>query len=94
MLLQGQTPSEITASYVSLKHDFWKTDTPLEALDLTFKFYRVFNLSFPIDCEHLWMIIQKSVYEIETPLDKKISSVSSLTNVLNIKMKNKKLKTM
>ena len=93
IVLQGPQPYDIKAAYVSLQQQVWEVDSPLRALDLAFKLYQVFNLHYPADCEQLWLVVQKIVYDITTPFDKKLTNVTSIANVLNVKLKNKRPRT-
>ncbi|XP_011494538.1 PREDICTED: uncharacterized protein LOC105359609 [Ceratosolen solmsi marchali] len=90
IVLQGPQPHDIKSAYVSLHQQLWELDSPIRALDLAFKLYQVFNLHYPADCEQLWLVVQKIVYNITTPFDKKLTNVTSIANVLNVKLKCKK----
>ncbi|CAH1155017.1 unnamed protein product [Phaedon cochleariae] len=41
----------------------------LKTVDVAFKLFHVINLKYPVECDHVWMFIQKYVYEISTPYD-------------------------
>ncbi|XP_058795216.1 uncharacterized protein LOC131666503 [Phymastichus coffea] len=93
IVFRGPQPCIIETAYVSLQEQLWKVDTPLRALDLAFKLYQVFNLHYPPDCEQVWLVVQKMVFDITKVSDKKINNVTSLINVLNVKLQNKRPRT-
>ena len=52
--------------------------TILAAVDLCFKIFHVFNLSYPRQSHNVWTFIQKQFYGITTKYDQPISAVSNL----------------
>ena len=54
----------------------------LRALDVCFKAFYVFELEFPIDSRHIWLIIQRSIYQIVTSRDHVSSNIAFILNEL------------
>lgn len=50
----------------------------LSSIDLCFKAFHVFNLSYPKQSHNVWLFMQKQFYHIKTQYDTPISAVSSL----------------
>lgn len=82
VVLVGQELSSIQKSYVSFNHVLWSVGSPGDAIDTLFKAFFTFNLQYPVDCEHLWLVIQKHVYEIAKRGDKKIAAVTTISSIL------------
>lgn len=78
VLLVGPAVMEIESSYVELGRRLWKASSPRHAIDLLFKVFMSLNLKYPFDCEQVWLLIQKLLYNIETMNDKRIGIVSSV----------------
>lgn len=78
----GPTLSEINTCYTIVDDLMYKIPSPLQALDTCFKIFHVLHATYPLESEHIWLIIQKSIYGFDTKWDKKIPSVN--TFVANI----------
>ena len=78
ILLVGSALSNITASYVIINNYMYKTVSVSDALDFCFKVFHVLDAKYPFESEHIWLLIQKSVYKIDTKTDKKIPSIQDL----------------
>jgi hypothetical protein len=72
----------ITASYTFIDDQLYMTDSPVKALDLTFKIIFALNTQYSPECCNVWTFIQKYVYEINTDCDKHFSSLDILRQTL------------
>lgn len=61
----------------------------LRCLDACFKVTQVLNLKYNIECNNLWLFIQRKIYNIKTVYDKMTSSVVVLENALSNSMISK-----
>ncbi|KAB0804414.1 hypothetical protein PPYR_01384 [Photinus pyralis] len=52
-----------------------------KAFDTLFKLFHVLNLNYPQESEHIYLIIQKAVYKIDTPYDKNIPSIMDVVRL-------------
>jgi len=50
--------------YVCIDNELYKVEGLLQGLDICFKAFHVFNLKYPLTSEHLWILIQKGIYNI------------------------------
>lgn len=82
-IIVGPTLHQISASYVSINDTLYKVETPLKAVDITFKILHVLDAKYSADAEIVWTFIQKYIYELETVYDKSFVSVSSLIGDLS-----------
>ncbi|XP_024871055.1 uncharacterized protein LOC112454082 [Temnothorax curvispinosus] len=69
------SPYEIKESYVQVDDILYKTNSTLEAIDICFKTFHVFQVNYPIMSEHLWMLIQKGIYNFTTKWDSIIPNI-------------------
>lgn len=72
----------MTDTYVSIEDMLYKVPSVLYGVDVCFKSYFVLNCKYPPESEHIWLIIQKAVFEINTSLDKRIPIVHQVLNDL------------
>ncbi|CAG9764339.1 unnamed protein product [Ceutorhynchus assimilis] len=69
IILIGPNLGNITSSLVIINEIQYKCNTVLEALDFCFKAYQVLEAKYPFEAEHLWYLIQWSIYNYETKND-------------------------
>lgn len=55
--------------YICVDETLYKVDNIIKALDLCFKAFHVFQLSYPFASEHLWLLIQRGIYNFDTKWD-------------------------
>jgi len=68
--------------YVCIDNDLYKVQGLLQGLDICFKAFHVFNLKYPLASEHLWILIQKGIYNINLPFDAHITSIEHVLKQL------------
>lgn len=64
----------------------YQVPTALMAIDVCFKIFHVFNVSYPPESEQIWYVIQLSLYKFSTKYDKQISYVMPIINSLNTRV--------
>ena len=67
-----ENPHSFIMFFEGIKYSF---DTFLNALDCTFKTTFVFNANYSVDCEPVWLFIQKNIYNINLANDKSTLSL-------------------
>lgn len=68
--------------YVCIDNELYKVQGLLQGLDICFKIFHVFNLEYPMASEHLWILIQKGIYNINLPCDARITSIEHVLKQL------------
>ncbi|XP_072766491.1 uncharacterized protein [Anoplolepis gracilipes] len=77
--------SEVKEIYVQIDDILYKTNSTLKAIDVCFKIFHVFQVSYPLMSEHFWMLIQKGIYNLNTKWDSIIPSTQHiLSKISNI----------
>ncbi|KYQ53586.1 hypothetical protein ALC60_00113 [Trachymyrmex zeteki] len=74
---------EVKETYVQVDDILYKTNSTLEAIDVCFKTFHVFQVNYPIMSEHLWMLIQKGIYNFTTKWDYVIPGIEHILNKLS-----------
>lgn len=68
--------------YVCIDNKLYTVQGLLHGLDICFKTFHVFNLEYPLASEHLWILIQKGIYNINLPYDAHITSIEHVLKQL------------
>lgn len=72
--------STIPESHLVISGKKFVIQDPIEAFDLLFKSYVALSLNYPDEWKHVWLFIQKSIYNVHKDSDLKLSNVSTLIN--------------
>ncbi|CAH0559341.1 unnamed protein product [Brassicogethes aeneus] len=78
VIVEGPSIKDITAAYVVVDKIQYKFTSVQKAIDVCFKVFHVFHGNYPVQSEHIWLLIQKVVYAVDTPYDKIIPFVMDL----------------
>lgn len=73
--------------YICVDETLYKVHNIITALDLCFKAFHVFQLSYPLASEHLWLLIQRGIYNFDTKWD---TSMPIIAHILH-KLKDAKI---
>ncbi|KAK3925134.1 Halomucin [Frankliniella fusca] len=73
----------ITATYVVVDEIYWKVSSVLKALDVCWKACFCLNCNYSPEAQHLWLLIQKTLYKVSLPEDTNFSSVIALQGRFN-----------
>ncbi|KAB0805418.1 hypothetical protein PPYR_02388 [Photinus pyralis] len=76
LIAVGKGFSEITESYVIIDKHVYKSISVLHSLDFLFQSFHVLNARYPLESEHIWLLIERALYKIE---HSKIKSPAVLT---------------
>lgn len=64
-LIVGEDLKNITSSYVVLDDRPIRVESPLRAIEVSFKAYHALHCKYPVQSERLWIVIAKALYGIE-----------------------------
>jgi len=71
-------PIENPRQYLIVIDNFhYDVPSPLKAVEVLFKIYQALHARYPPEADHLWLFIQKGIYDISTKYDKAYTSVTS-----------------
>lgn len=82
IIVVGESKYKVNSFYIYLNGTLYKTNSYIEALDLCFKIFFVFKISYPEISKGCWTFIQKYFYEISLNIDSKQTSIALLINSL------------
>lgn len=82
IVVVGQHLQTISDCYVIIQNNIYKGVDVLQCMDFVFKAFHALDTEYPPESEHIWLLIQKYIFEIETKWDKKIPRVSTLFSEL------------
>ncbi|XP_016837924.1 uncharacterized protein LOC103317241 isoform X2 [Nasonia vitripennis] len=80
IILVGVNLKRIDQFFVRVDTVTYELPSLAKAIDILFKLYIFFNISYPVECENLFYFIQWAVYDIITESDVKIPSVCTLVH--------------
>ncbi|KAB0804375.1 hypothetical protein PPYR_01345 [Photinus pyralis] len=66
MIVVGASYSCITESYVIIDTNVYKTCSVLHAFDFLFKAFHSLNANYPKECEHIWLVVERILYNLES----------------------------
>ena len=69
IVVVGKEINNISSAYVCIDKIMYATSTVLQAFDLCFKSFFAFNAAYPFESKHIWTIIQKCYYNVNTNRD-------------------------
>lgn len=58
----GPSTGNITDLFISANNTLYKVPSALKAIDLCFKIFHVFDIEYPIESAHIWLLIQRFLY--------------------------------
>lgn len=77
-IVVGPSISQIESSYCVVANETYKLDSPLEAIDTTFKILHTLDLGYSKDALVLWRFLQHAVYKVSTPRDDDLPCLPAL----------------
>ncbi|XP_039303203.1 uncharacterized protein LOC120357237 [Solenopsis invicta] len=72
--------------YVCVDETLYTVNSVITALDICFI---VFQLSYPVASEHLWLLIQKGIYNFNTKWDTAIPFIAHILNKVKVEIHGK-----
>ncbi|KAL0120463.1 hypothetical protein PUN28_008289 [Cardiocondyla obscurior] len=80
IIVVGPTLLDLNGFYVCIDKVLYQVSTALEAINICFKIFHVFNVQYPAETEHLWYVLQVCLFKFSTKYDKQISYVMPVIN--------------
>lgn len=69
IILVGPSITSIQSVYVSVCDLAYKVHGVLNAIDITFKIFHAINTPYPPETNHIWMVMQRAIYKLNTDWD-------------------------
>lgn len=92
IIVIGPELNQLEKLYVIIDEIKYEVTSAKEAIDICFKAFHVFNANYPAPGEHIWLLIQRSLFKFTTKLDKIIpyiiETVTDLKNLPNTENSN------
>lgn len=82
LIIVGKDIDTIDTISVEVDNTSYCPPTLLKGLDIRFKVFATFNLSYPPESEDIWYFIQWSIFDVKTTFDIKIPHVYTTINKL------------
>ncbi|KAJ1524660.1 hypothetical protein ONE63_011143 [Megalurothrips usitatus] len=70
IVVVGPKLSKVEAIYVSVAHLLYEVSCAITALDVCFKSFHAVHMEHPPECGHIWLLIQRALYNLTTEWDK------------------------
>lgn len=83
IIVVGDVENAITAAYVCINNNLWKLGSVLQAVDVCFKSFFVFDAEYQVQAYHLWLFVQRALYDIYLLGERSITNVTTLIGRLN-----------
>lgn len=81
----GPSEEQIEFFYVCINTTLYTLPSLFEAFKTCFNTFHVFNAQYPVESRHLWLVIQKILFEIHTPWDVDFSHTGRILKLHNEK---------
>lgn len=78
---RGEEP--LPTYYLVIDKVRYKFSSAAKAFDILFKCYHIFHATYPPAAAHLYLLIQRCVYNIETKYDKVVPYIADLLSLVN-----------
>lgn len=75
ILVVGPSLTEIQAIFVRIDNVSYKLKTLFKALEICFMSFMVLDLKYPSASEHIWYLLQRTVFDIDLQGDNKIPMI-------------------
>lgn len=66
----GPTLAEISSFFISVDKVLYNVTCAFKAIDTLFKIFHVLNIEYPAAAHHIWILIQRELYNFTTKYDK------------------------
>lgn len=73
--------------HVSSDSFMYKAPSVLKAIDICFTLTHVLNLKYPYESEHVWLFIQRAMYDMKTRYDN-VPNIIDIVNKVQLKVKS------
>ena len=79
VLVLGTDAAHIEQIFLLVDNTSYIMTSVLKAIDVCFKLTFVTNLNYAVECQSVWLFLQRALYNIETPYDKVTPRVNELS---------------
>lgn len=62
--------------FISVDNTLYKVSSALKAIDLCFKIFQIFDVEYPIESAHIWLLLQRVLYDYKSILDKMTPNIT------------------
>jgi len=83
IIIQASSELEFLDFYVYFDKTLVKCDSFLKSIDLCFKCFMSYSLSYPKASEQAWYAVQKIIFEIDTAYDIRSLNLQNLIDFMN-----------
>ncbi|XP_036150571.1 uncharacterized protein LOC118648345 [Monomorium pharaonis] len=70
--------NDISDIFISVDDTLYKVPSALKAIDLCYKIFQVFDVEYPIESAHIWLLFQRVLYNYENSLDKMTPNITEI----------------
>lgn len=82
ILTEGPSIEDIRTTYIIVDSSVkYKCKGVMKAFDTLFKLLHACHICYPVQSEHLYLLIQRSVYNFKTEFDKSIPYIQDILKV-------------
>lgn len=82
LIVVGDEITLIKSCYVVIDQYIYPASSVMQGFDILFKMFHVLCIEYPLESEHIWILIQKGIFDITTKWDKKVSYILTILNDL------------
>lgn len=82
IIVVGPTLAEILTVFVSVDKVLYNVTSIFKAIDTCFKIFHVLNVEYPVAAHHIWVLIQRELYNFTTKYDKTPSYILEIISAL------------
>lgn len=72
----GPSNADISDVFISVDDTLYKVSSVLKAIDLCFKIFQVFDVEYPIESAHIWLLFQIILYGYKNSSDKMTPNIT------------------
>lgn len=83
VIVVGDIKHSITAAYVCINSCLWKVGSVLQAVDVCFKSFFALDAEYQAEAYHLWLFVQRALYDVYLPDERSVTNVTTLISRLN-----------
>jgi len=85
----GPSNADISDIFILVDNILYKVPSTLKAIDLCFKIFQVFDVEYPIESAHIWLLFQRILYGYENSSDKMTPNVTeTISDMMTFADKN------
>ncbi|KAI4465077.1 hypothetical protein MML48_3g00004898 [Holotrichia oblita] len=77
VMVVGPSINTIINTYMVIDDNIYKVTSVLRGVDICFKTFHVLQAHYPVESEHLWLFLQKYIFNISTAWDKNIPALNT-----------------